>query len=581
MIYGAILAGGIGKRMERYSIPKQFINLGGVPIIVRSLRVFLANEKLDMIYVAVHANWIEYAKKLFNGAFSKEQLLRIRVVSGGKERLDSLTNIISDIVGGVGMKEDDLLICHDSVRPFVRQQMIDDCIEATREYGFALTVVPINDTIHVTGQDKDFIDRTLDRDSLYNGQTPSGFNLLLLNNILNQCSEEEKAKITGTTQLVLKAGHRIKVVKGHTSNFKITTDNDFDLAERIVQSTLTKKKTELLDCTLRDGGIAINFEFGEENMARIKKSLEDSGVEYIECGYINERSGFAHGHTCFDNEQSVRNFLMENGGKKPGITYLAMIDYGTFDLNKLAEADDQGIDGIRFAFHKENMAEALRDAKIILKKGYQLFIQPMVSIRYDDDEFREMILVVNRCLPETKAFYIVDSFGQMDSYDLIKKLELADLYLSEKMKLGFHAHNNRQMAFSNALTWLHYAGKHEFMLDSSIMGIGKGAGNLCTELIMPELNAEGGCYDTVGIYKEINGYIADLQKEHPWGYSLDYYLSSLYGCTPSYIKIFTKDERVTVDVLVALLKNMPSEKKAACDRAFAQNYLADYFNKEK
>ena len=109
--------------------------------------------------------------------------------------------------------------------------------------------------------------------------------------------------------------------------------------------------------------------------------------------------------------------------------------------------------------------------------------------------------------------------------------------------------------------------------------MGKGAGNLCTELIMPVLNAEGRSYTTVGIYDFINSYVADQQKITPWGYSLDYYLSSLFGCTPSYIKIFTKDERVTTDILVSLLKNMPDEKKAACDRDFAKDYLTDYFNK--
>lgn len=81
MIYGAILAGGIGKRIERFSIPKQFINIGGVPIIVVTLRQFLANERLDIIYVAVHHDWLSYAEKLFKDSFSKEQLSKIRVVA--------------------------------------------------------------------------------------------------------------------------------------------------------------------------------------------------------------------------------------------------------------------------------------------------------------------------------------------------------------------------------------------------------------------------------------------------------------------------------------------------------------------
>jgi len=576
MIYGAILAGGVGKRIERFSIPKQFINIGGVPIIVVTLRQFLANERLDIIYVAVHHDWLSYAEKLFKDSFSKEQLSKIRVVAGGRERIDSFINIMNDVIAQTGINEQDILICHDSVRPFVSQQMINDCIDATIRYQLALTVIPVTDTIH-TSQDNDMIDGTLDRSQLYNGQTPSGFNLKLLHDSISKFSDEEKKTVTGTTQLMLKLGYKIKKVVGHTSNFKITTDNDLDVADRIMRTSAKHKGIQLLDCTLRDGGIAINFDFGADKMQEIKSCLEESGVEYIECGYINEKKGSPSGRTCFDNEQSIKNTLLSSG-KKVGVKYLAMIDYGTFDLNNLHQADGLGIDGIRYAFHKENVHEALKEAAIIIDKGYDLYLQPMVTIRYSDEEFRELITYCNTYLSEAKAFYIVDSFGQMDNMTLLHKLEIADLYVSDKMKIGFHAHNNRQMAFSNAISWMRYPAKHELMIDSSIMGMGKGAGNLCTELIIPLLIAEGKQYSTVGIYEEINSYISGLLKDYPWGYSLDYYLSSLYGCTPSYIKIFTADERVKTDDLVNLLKNMPDEKRAACDKSFARQYLIDYFS---
>ena len=574
MIYGAILAGGTGKRIERHSIPKQFITIGGVPIIVLTVREFLANDRIDCIYTAVHKDWIVYAERLFNDSFSSAELERIRIVSGGKERLDSFVNIMKDIIDRTGLNDEDILICHDSVRPFVRQQMISDCIDATLSDKLALTVVPVTDTIH-TSQDGEYLDGTLDRSSLYNGQTPSGFNLRLLHDAVDRFDGEEKKHFTGTTQLMLKLGYKIRKVEGHTSNFKITTDNDLDVAERVMRGANKTREISVLDCTLRDGGIVIGFNFGIERMQRIKTCLEDSGVEYIECGYINEKSGSSEGRTCFDNEQSVKRLLAS--GKKEGVKYLAMIDYGTFDLEKLHDADETGIDGIRYAFHKENWRESIECAKTIVKKGYELYIQPMVSVRYSDEEFRELIACCNRELPEAKAFYVVDSFGQMDNMTLLHKLEIADRYVSKTMKIGFHAHNNRQMAFSNACAMVNFPAQHELMLDSSIMGMGKGAGNLCTELIMPVLIAEGKGYSTVEIYDEITTYFSEVIKTNPWGYCLDYYLSSLYGCTPSYISIFVKDERVTTDILIDLLRNMPPEKKAACDRAFAAEYLKDYF----
>lgn len=575
MIYAAVLAGGIGKRIERHSIPKQFISIGGTPIIILTVREFLKNDHFEKIYIAIHKDWKEYLQELLTTSFVDEELARVELVDGGKERLDSFTNVMDAVIASRGLREEDVLICHDSVRPFVTQQMINDCIDATLEDNFALTVVPTTDTIHVAHDEK-YIEGTLDRNGLYNGQNPSGFNIALLKKAVDSFTEETKASVTGTTQLILKLGYKIRIVNGHTSNFKITTDNDLDVADRIVRSRPKTRKIELVDVTLRDGGIVINFDYGMERMEKIKATLEASGVEYIETGYIDEKKGSPEGRTCFDNEVSIERTLLSSG-KKPGVTYFAMIDYGTFDVNKLQPRNESGIDGIRLAFHKENWEASIEWGKTIMEKGYDLYIQPMVSMRYTDEEYKHMIQVCNKELAGAKGFYVVDSFGQMDNMALIHKLEIADQYVSMSMKLGFHAHNNRQMAYSNALAFVEFNSRHDMMLDASIMGMGKGAGNLCTELIEATLINEGKSYNSNVIYEAISEYFADQQKKTPWGYSLDYYLSSLYSCTPSYIKIFTADTRVTTDVLVDLLKNMPDEKRAACDRKFAAEYLKGYF----
>lgn len=579
MIYGAILAGGIGKRIERHTIPKQFITIGGSPIILVTLRNFLQNDRLDKIYIAVHKDWIDYLTDLLKQSLSDEENNRIVVINGGKERLDSFSNIINFITDDKGVNNEDIIICHDSVRPFVTQKMINDCIDATLADGLALTVVPTIDTIHIA-HDSKYIDGTLDRNGLYNGQTPSGFNISLLKAAIDGFSDEDKAKVTGTTQLMLKLGYKIRIVNGHTSNFKITTDNDLDIADRVLRAKPKTRKISLLDCTLRDGGIVINFDYGAERMQSIKETLENSGVEYIECGYIDSRKGGSEGRTCFDNEKSIENTLLSSG-KKLGVTYVAMIDYGTFDVNKLGKRTKNGIDGIRLAFHKEHWKDAIECGKVILSKGYELYIQPMVSMRYTDEEYRELIFTCNTELKGAKGFYVVDSFGQMNNSDLLNKLELADQYVEKEMLIGFHAHNNRQMAYSNAMSFVEFNAKHDMMLDASIMGMGKGAGNLCTELIEENLIGEGKNYNSTVIYEAISDYFAEQQKLTPWGYSLDYYLSSLYSCTPSYIKIFTADSRVTTDILINLLKSIPEEKKAACDREFAAEHLKKYFGEEK
>ena len=127
------------------------------------------------------------------------------------------------------------------------------------------------------------------------------------------------------------------------------------------------KSISVLDVTLRDGGCVIDFNFGQEYMDQILSAQEQSGVEYIELGYIDQVKGSERGRTQYCNEQVIPQCLLKN--KKPGVTYLAMFDYGKFDPEKLLPCDGKGIDGIRVAFHKKDRKNVLPIAKEVLNKG--------------------------------------------------------------------------------------------------------------------------------------------------------------------------------------------------------------------
>ena len=576
MVYGVILAGGSGRRMRRSDRPKQFLRLRGVPILILTMRSFLDNKKIERLYVAVHPEWLRHAQTLSEEFFSPGERNRVRLIPGGASRLDSFLSVIREIESKDGLGEEDLLICHDAVRPFVRQRMIDDCVDAAARYGFSLTAIPMADTPHVSDEEG-FLDRTIPRDGLYSGQTPSGFRARALMRILEGLSEEEKRSATGTTQLVLKAGCPIRLVKGSASNFKITTDADLELAERMLGAQ-ERRSTAVLDCTLRDGGIVVDFNFGTERMCAIRRTLERTGVEYIECGYLDALNGSPVGRSCFDSETSIERTILADG-KKPGTVYLAMIDYGAFDPELLGDRRPGGIDGIRLAFHREDWREAVAWGRSILDRGYELFIQPMVTTRYGTDEYLRLIDACNARLPDATAFYLADSFGQMDYAALTQKLSLADARVSAAMKLGFHAHDNRQMAYANALAFIRFPVRHDRIVDASVFGMGKGAGNLCTELIASALRQEGKSYDVTVLYESIHDYFEKQRLRTPWGYSLNYYLSSVYGCSPSYVKIFLSDNRITTPLLVELLEGMPEEKRARCDRTFAKEYLTAFWER--
>jgi 4-hydroxy 2-oxovalerate aldolase len=335
------------------------------------------------------------------------------------------------------------------------------------------------------------------------------------------------------------------------------------------------KNIQILDCTLRDGGCVNNFNFGIEYMDQIIHSLEAAGADMIECGYIDEKNGSETGRTQYCSEEAIVNHFLKE--KKTGISYLAMIDYGKYDVNSLPVRTEKDIDGIRLAFHKKNRSDIIAWGKTIISKGYQLFIQPMTVMRYSDQELLELITEINEELPDATAFYIVDSFGEMRANDMIRVLNLVDHNLIPGMKLGFHSHNNLQLSYSNAISFIDFHTERDRIVDSSIMGMGKGAGNLNTELFAEHLNLYfEKNYKIQPLLEVIDTVINQLHSEFYWGYSVEYYLSSINHCTPSYAAHFFKKHMLSIDQVSDLLKMLPEEKKISFDKAFADQLYLEY-----
>ena len=202
---------------------------------------------------------------------------------------------------------------------------------------------------------------------------------------------------------------------------------------------------KVLDCTLRDGGYCNNWIFGERNIEKIISNLASAGVDYIECGFLTNMIQYdvnVSKYSRLENltERIPADYVVEK--------CLVMMNYGEYEVENLPDCTDSHIRGIRVAFHKKNTNEALEVCKRIQKKGYRVFVQPMVSLVYSDREFTELINRANDINPY--AFYIVDSFGSMVRSDLIRLTDLVHENLEENILLGFHAHNNLQLAYSNA-----------------------------------------------------------------------------------------------------------------------------------
>lgn len=240
---------------------------------------------------------------------------------------------------------------------------------------------------------------------------------------------------------------------------------------------------KILDCTLRDGGYINDWSFTDQQIIKILHSLKNSHIDVIECGYLNDKKSKEKDSTLFANTNAIDRFLKD---LKSDAQKVVMINYGDYAIKKLPHKNQTLIDGIRLAFHKENLDDALNEASQIINLGYKLYFQPMITKSYTDLEFSSMIEKVNALMPY--SFYIVDSFGSMTLDEFHKYLILADSSLSIEISLGYHSHNNMQLAFSNAISMCSMNLKREIIIDASIYGIGRGAGNLNTELITDFLN---------------------------------------------------------------------------------------------
>ncbi len=231
MIYAAVLAGGIGSRMQNTDMPKQFLELDGKPIIIHTVEKMLMNTRIDRLYIGINPNWLSFCEDLVAKHFGKND--KIIVVAGGADRNGTIINIIDAIESANGISDDDIIVTHDAVRPFLTQRIIDDNIDAALQYGACDTVVKASDTI-VRSEEGDFITEIPSRDPLYQGQTPQSFNIKLLQSCFDEMTDEERAILTDACKICVLKNRPVRLVEGEVLNFKITTIGDYQMARAML-----------------------------------------------------------------------------------------------------------------------------------------------------------------------------------------------------------------------------------------------------------------------------------------------------------------------------------------------------------
>lgn len=333
-------------------------------------------------------------------------------------------------------------------------------------------------------------------------------------------------------------------------------------------------KYNLLDCTLRDGGYINKWNFEDSTTRDMIANLAESGLDFIEVGYLNAQ-GKDENSTQYKTVSQIANVLPE-GLQRGNCMLLAMADVQQYAANDLEYNSGNIIDGIRVVFYKHQVKEAIALAKAVIEKGYKLFMQPMVTIDYSIDEYAVLMQSISELNPY--AVSIVDSFGYMLKEDFRKYFKVLDNILPIETMIGFHSHNNMNLAFITAQDILEYSTNRRLIIDASLYGMGRGAGNLNTELIANYYNMTlGKKYDIDKILYLIGQYIMPIHKERSWGYSPYLFLTGLYHYHPNFACYLLEDFDVSVVEFEQFLLTIPDDMKTKCRKP----YVIDMYKKFK
>lgn len=331
----------------------------------------------------------------------------------------------------------------------------------------------------------------------------------------------------------------------------------------------------MLDCTLRDGGYINQWNYSDETIAGIARGLAEAGMEFVEMGYINPQ-GKQKNSTQFATIEQIRKYLYR---VRTCPMFLAMADAGQVSPEDLTEYTGESIEGIRVVFYKHQIEAAIALARTVTEKGYRLFLQPMVTIDYSIDEYARLIHEISALNPY--AVSIVDSFGYMLKEDFRKYFRVVDNLLPGNTAIGFHSHNNMDLAFITAQDILEYQTSRQLIIDATLYGIGRGAGNLNTELIANYYNMVfGNKYDTCLILDLISRYIMPVYQKRPWGYSPYLFITALYHCHPNYACYLLDNHSVSVSDFAAYIRTIPNEMKTKCRKPYVLEMWNRYLKQQ-
>ena len=333
----------------------------------------------------------------------------------------------------------------------------------------------------------------------------------------------------------------------------------------------------LLDCTLRDGGYVNDWNFGAGSIKSIFSRLDCAGVDAIEIGFLDDRRSYDANRSIFPDTKSVEPIFTNM--HKPNALVCAMIDYGTCKIENIAPKSESHIDAIRVIFKKHLQDDALAFIKQVKEKGYKVYVNPVSVTTFSDEEMITLANKINEIEPY--AVTIVDTYGLMHADKLLHYCDVLDACLNRDIILGYHAHNNFQLAYSNTIAVMEHVMDRDLSIDGTLFGMGKSAGNACTELVAMYMNERfGKQYDINQIQEAIDVDITKEFAKKEWGYRPLFYISALNECHPNYVTQLLDKKTLSVKQVNEILSKLPTEndKKLLYDKDLCEKLYQDYQN---
>lgn len=298
---------------------------------------------------------------------------------------------------------------------------------------------------------------------------------------------------------------------------------------------------KVLDCTLRDGGQGLESlntsgitteVFTDIEKRKIAELVRDSGIDIIEIGCMSKSSVGLEKFAIYESIQDLSKFLPKKRDENQIFTGL-YIDPDT-PIDEIPDYSPELVDGIRVILRYSQLQQSIDFCSGLSRKGYKVFVQPMLTMRYTDDELRKLVYASNEM--GAYALYFVDSFGYMDEKDVERLYKFYVEELDENVKIGFHAHNNMENALYNARYFVEKLSNRDRIVDSCAIGMGQGAGNLQTEVLVNYLNKNYGTNYDFNCVLEICD-ILDKFRVHDmetWGYSPLRFIPAAHGAAYKY-----------------------------------------------